>query len=343
MTKAVKSVTKKVFGGGGSPGVLGTGRAGVQEIDIATEPFQRKVKEDVEQAQARASQQRLAEALERRAAGEQSVARQRIAQQQDRAMAERRAEAAGRRGLGGALAARESARIGAQQQQELAREGAAAEAQERTTAQQALAQALATQRAQDIGVSESDRASEQALEQLRVSQRVGSFAPQVSAVEGAAQRRQGALKSLGSAIGVGFEDGGVADVENMKLGERAKEKEEKEKNDNNKMLAKFAIKAFTGMENGGVADLNGENRETRVIPGQSYQGDKLDAKINSGEVVLNVETQQKFLEALRDGKKLPAENIVEKANSKEGKKADKKNQKLGFGSVLEAKKKLKKS
>ena len=196
MSKAVG----KVFGGGGGPGAIGTGRQKIKEIDIAREPFVRKVAEDEGARASRARQEELTEALAKRARGEDSVAGQRIQRERERGQAARRAEAVGRRGRGGALAQRQQARQAAEEQARFAQEAGIAEAQERVAAQQTLAQQIAQQRAQDIAVAESDRAARQALEQLRVQQRIGSFAPSVAAFEGAAKRRGELVSGIGSGI-----------------------------------------------------------------------------------------------------------------------------------------------
>lgn len=51
-----------------------------------------------------------------------------------------------------------------------------------------------------------------------------------------------------------------------------------------------------------------------VIPGDDFEGDRVDAKINSGEMVLNIEQQQRLMEllkGLRDLKGLGDEDIIE--------------------------------
>ena len=56
--------------------------------------------------------------------------------------------------------------------------------------------------------------------------------------------------------------------------------------------------------------------EGDIVPGNSFEGDRVDAKINSGEMVLNVEQQQRLMEllkGLRDLEGLGDENIIEPA------------------------------
>ena len=54
--------------------------------------------------------------------------------------------------------------------------------------------------------------------------------------------------------------------------------------------------------------------DDRVIPGKDYSGDRIDAKINAGEMVINVEQQQRLMEmlrGLRDLRDMGCEDIIE--------------------------------
>jgi len=71
-----------------------------------------------------------------------------------------------------------------------------------------------------------------------------------------------------------------------------------------------------GFAGGGVpvADSGMEYEEGDVVPGDDFEGDRVDAKVNSGEMVINVEQQQRLMEllrGLRDLKGLGSEDIVE--------------------------------
>ena len=64
--------------------------------------------------------------------------------------------------------------------------------------------------------------------------------------------------------------------------------------------------------------LQEDNRylEGDIVPGESFEGDRVDAKINSGEMVLTIEQQQRLMEllkGLRDLKGLGDEDIIEPA------------------------------
>lgn len=97
----------------------------------------------------------------------------------------------------------------------------------------------------------------------------------------------------------GFEDGGMAYTEGGVLDEEG---------------------AVMGGGDVPVPD-SGMPEETRylggdVVPGNSYAGDRVDAKVNSGEMVLNIEQQQRLMDLLRglkDLQQLGDENIVEPA------------------------------
>lgn len=57
-------------------------------------------------------------------------------------------------------------------------------------------------------------------------------------------------------------------------------------------------------------------RAGEVVPGESYAGDRVDAKVNSGEMVLNIEQQQRLMDLLKGYKSLQElgnENIVDPA------------------------------
>jgi hypothetical protein len=75
--------------------------------------------------------------------------------------------------------------------------------------------------------------------------------------------------------------------------------------------------AVDGYAGGGVP-VPDEDRylEGDVVPGDDFEGDRVDAKVNSGEMVLNIEQQQRLMELLkgyRDLSGLGDEDIVEPA------------------------------
>lgn len=68
----------------------------------------------------------------------------------------------------------------------------------------------------------------------------------------------------------------------------------------------------SGYAGGGVALITDDEE---IIPGDSFEGDRVDAKINSGEMVLNVEQQQRLMDLLKGYRSIAGlgdENIVEK-------------------------------
>lgn len=81
----------------------------------------------------------------------------------------------------------------------------------------------------------------------------------------------------------------------------------------NPMSPPIQSPSATGYAGGGVAIISAEE-DDRIIPGGDFSGDKLDAKINSGEMVLNVEQQQRLMDLLKGYRSLSGlgdENIVE--------------------------------
>lgn len=71
---------------------------------------------------------------------------------------------------------------------------------------------------------------------------------------------------------------------------------------------------------GGTVKKFEDNGKGKVVPGHSYVGDRIDARINSGEMVLNLEQQQRLMELLKgkkDLKEMPKEDVVRDASNKE--------------------------
>lgn len=76
----------------------------------------------------------------------------------------------------------------------------------------------------------------------------------------------------------------------------------------------------SGFEDGGMQEYAGGDialitDDEEIIPGDDFAGDRVDAKINSGEMVLNVEQQQRLMDLLKGYRNLAGlgeENIVEK-------------------------------
>lgn len=79
---------------------------------------------------------------------------------------------------------------------------------------------------------------------------------------------------------------------------------------------------------GGGIPVNGETPEMyepelegEIVPGDSFEDDRVDAKINSGEMVLNIEQQQRLMEllkGLRDLKGLGDEDIIASPEAAQG-------------------------
>jgi hypothetical protein len=123
---------------------------------------------------------------------------------------------------------------------------------------------------------------------------------------------EGRLKQ-GAAIGGMITDLGTAYA---KYGPDAKKPTKEEQN--------AADGGIIGYEDGGAVydkyaggGIDVDPMEEEIVPGDDFAGDRIDAKINSGEMVLNVDQQQRLMELLkgyRDLKGLGDEDIVEPAS-----------------------------
>ena len=101
----------------------------------------------------------------------------------------------------------------------------------------------------------------------------------------------------------------------------------------------FADGGFAGggFTEGGVFDGDGDFDESEfgeleeqeepdyrggeLVPGESYAGDRVDAKVNSGEMVINLEQQQRLMDLLKgltDVQQLGNENIVDQGPGQSG-------------------------
>jgi len=260
----MSKVVRKIFGGGGSPGALGTGRFQATQIDISEAAFQKQIAGTGTQEVGREAQARLSAALEAQSRGEgPSVAEQQLRRGQESAVKRARASAAGTRAGTPGLTQREIARQTQAGQRETSAEAAQLRAQEQIGARQVLGQQLAQTREQDIRLAEQDRASLQALEQLRVQQATGVSAINQAGFASAAQQRGSLVSSIGSAFGAlsdenmkkNIKDGGSAakklseSIQKSKKGSTFKKKgnskKETKEGDKKKKVEKDEFQKFT--------------------------------------------------------------------------------------------------
>lgn len=111
-----------------------------------------------------------------------------------------------------------------------------------------------------------------------------------------------------------------------------------------------AAKQAAGREDGGLAYADGgcapkymSDGSGEVVPGDSYSGDRIDAKLNSKEMVLNVPQQQRLMDVIRGEEDLTAlgdEDIIEGVpesyrNKLHGKENKKDTMGKGFQRLLE--------
>lgn len=216
MSKAVGSVTDlntraSSFAGGASGGLLGGTAGGIvsaispaieqligPSIAINEEAFRQSIAGG-EVGRIGGQQTGLASRLEAAERGEgPSLARTQLQSATERGLKGALALQASTRGGNAALAGRQAAQQQAETAQQAARQSAEIKVQEQLGARQQLGQALQAQRGQDIGVAESDRASLQQLEQLRIEQETAQRAARGAAISG--------LASGGSALAASDEN-----------------------------------------------------------------------------------------------------------------------------------------
>jgi hypothetical protein len=107
---------------------------------------------------------------------------------------------------------------------------------------------------------------------------------------------------------------------------------------------------YNSLENGGLAYADGGNvphymsdGSGEIVPGDSLAGDRIDAKLNAGEAVLNVPQQQRLMDVIRGEEDLTAlgdEDIIEGVpesyrNKLHGKEDKKQTMGKGFQRLLE--------
>lgn len=260
MSKVVKkatSVVKGVFGGGGSAGALGTGRFKGSSVDIDKSAFQRKLADDANQKAFRERQMAQTQRLEDRATGAApSIAEAQLKAATNRSLAQQLAASQAQRGGSSAARERQLMKSQGQARREVAESSSVARLQEQQAAEQALAQQLQQQRATDINLAQSDRASEQALQDLLVKQNLGIQGINQQGFSSAAQQRGNIVKNIGSGLAAAFSD---------------EDKKKNIKKDGESKLAKFA-KGFAGVKEDKEKDDSNNNALTRFAKG--FSGDK---------------------------------------------------------------------
>jgi hypothetical protein len=97
------------------------------------------------------------------------------------------------------------------------------------------------------------------------------------------------------------------------------------------------------LQDGGMAQKYYSDGSGEVVPGDSLAGDRIDAKLNAGEAVLNVPQQQRLMDVIRGEEDLTAlgdEDIIEGVpesyrNKLHGKQDKKQQMSKGFQRLLE--------
>lgn len=195
-------VVKSIVGGGGSSGMMGTGRAKVTKREIDEAPFKKQIAaREGQQEEIRVRQTSQADRLQAQAEGKApSLAEAQLKAATSRSLKQQLAAA--QTGRGGSAASRERAlmRSSGEARRETAEAATTARLQEQQQAERALAEQLASQRAADIGIAQADRASLQEVERLRTQQDMGIAGLNLSAHQSAAAARGGMFKTIGQGI-----------------------------------------------------------------------------------------------------------------------------------------------
>jgi len=158
-----------------------------------------------------------------------------------------------------------------------------------------------------------------------------------------------------------FQDGGIAayasDYEptDLPITEFDQREQEFDQNNETNLLNDLEMLYGNKLQNGGLAYRDGGcttraedgslmyESDGDVVGGDSYAGDRVDAKLNSGEIVLNAPQQQRLMDILRGQEDLTAlgeEDIIEGVpesyrNKLHGKQDKKQQMSKGFQRLLE--------
>jgi len=192
----------KVFGGGGGPGALGTGRFQGRKQDIVKHPFERELGGAGFQDLVRKRQEAQSTRLEETAKGERpSLAEAQLKAATSRSLAQQVGASQARRGGSAASRERQLSRQSGQARRETAEASAVQRVQEQQAAEQQLTQQLAAQRAQDIGIATEDRRSQQRLQELLVQENLGVQGLNLSGFQSSAQQRAAGAQNLATGFG----------------------------------------------------------------------------------------------------------------------------------------------
>jgi len=206
----MSKVAGKVFGGGGSPGALGTGRFTGTKLGVKEESFKEKLAGAGTQEDLRVRQEAQTTRLEETAEGKRpSLAEAQLKAATSRSLAQQVGASQARRGGSAAARERQLSRQSGKARREVAETSAVARIQEQQAAEQQLASQLAAQRAQDIGIASEDRASQQRLQELLVQENLGVQGLNLSGFQSAATQRSALASNIGQGIAGVFSDKNV--------------------------------------------------------------------------------------------------------------------------------------
>lgn len=280
-------------------GIGGIGGAGQRQgIAIDESAFKQKLADDENQKALRERQMSQTQRLEDRATGAApSIAEAQLKAATNRSLAQQLAASQAQRG--GSSAARERMLMKNQgaARREVAESSAVARLQEQQAADQALAQQLAQQRAMDINLAEADRASQQALQQLRVTQDTGIQNLNQAAIDASKNRRNQFLQNAGSGLAAAFSD---------------EEKKKNIKKDGESKLAKFA-KGFAGVKEDKDNDDKDDNALTRFAKG--FSGDKSAVKSGIKKLGAALSDEDKKKQVKKNDEKFNSKSFLDALQS----------------------------
>jgi hypothetical protein len=195
----MSKIVKKVIGGVKS--TAGLDRFGATKHNVNKSPFTQAIVGAGDQEAARKSQANQTTRLEETATGKRpSLAEAQLKAATNRSLSQQVGASQARRGGSAASRERSLSRQSGQARREVAETSAVQRIQEQQAAEQQLTQQLAAQRAQDIGIAQGDRASQQKLEEILVQQNLGVQQLNLSGQQSAAAARGKFIKNVGSGI-----------------------------------------------------------------------------------------------------------------------------------------------
>lgn len=331
MSKAISSVTKAVFGGGGSTGALGTGQFKASTRNIDKEAFKikgseeaasksKELQQSAEQrsSEAQANRSKLITDLQKQASGEApSLAEAQLKSASDRSLAQQLAAAQSQRGGSAAARQRNLMQSQAQAGRETAQDAATARMQEQQAAQQMLGEQVSQEQqladqltqnylAQGFNIEAARQAALSDYERLATDQHLAAQKANLSGFQSAAASRGALAGGFTSGISNVLSNIGISDVNAKEKIKKAKSsdigKKIKEKTmENTKIKNPTEAKEEKEKKKKTFSDVLKETNENKEMSGQERAGTLLGAAAGEGlKKLFSDERVKKNKEALSD-------------------------------------------